>query len=266
MALQTAYADVWTQYNSNMALTDADMNIKVGVKPREIAYYNLELIWRVLKSMPFYLVPEVLDGAPNGLKVKMWGDWAKDADISGYTVQSVLSYLSEEPPAILESILKQWIQQVDLKNYGIADVGKAAIALHSHDDVVYLWRRWAESADLRVYSLERFARAIKDQSPEVQGICMLGYLRQVNAVVYPEKIRKKVIDHLPIPVQNLVWEFVKIDAPSGYRAVWRSVTATNPQEAVQDYLSNAKRNGNVLGDLQVQQYRAGWAVFEPKGA
>jgi len=214
------------------------------------------------------VVVERLSGAPIDVKESLWSLWARNADISGYTGFDIVGQLDNEPVNVKYSILAQWVQQVDLSKYGLPEVKVATRALNTYAERLTLWQRWVAQADLRVYDLEDFVKGIKEQNPTIKEICMVGYLRQNNCNVYPAKTLTRVLDSLPKNVSAVMREFAHADAPAGYVHVWRSVTATTPEEAVRDYLRHAQKRVNVFSDLQVQRYSngAGWAVFEPKGA
>ena len=116
-----------------------------------------------LMSLPLTGVVEHLAGMPDRYKKFAWEVWAEKADLSGYSLQEIISAQDTEPYHCIYAIVKSWLRQVDLSKYGLAQIKKTSMALRAKEDVITLWTRWVEQADLSPIGLEALAKQAPPQ-------------------------------------------------------------------------------------------------------
>ena len=130
-----------------------------------------------LMTLPLTGVVEHLAGMPDKFKKFAWEVWAEKADLSGYSLQEIISAQDTEPYHCIYEIVKSWLRQVDLSKYGLAQIKKTSLSLRTSEDIKALWTRWTEQADLSHIGLEALIKQVSDMSPDVQVIVIGGYKR-----------------------------------------------------------------------------------------
>lgn len=131
-----------------------------------------------IMSLPLTGVVEHLAGMPDKYKKFAWEVWAEKADLSGYSLQEIISAQDTEPYHCIYEIVKAWLRQVDLSKYGLVQVKKTSTSLRTKDDIIALWTRWTEQADLSSIGLEALIKQVSDLSPDVMVIVLGGYKRR----------------------------------------------------------------------------------------
>jgi hypothetical protein len=96
---------------------------------------------------------ELLTGAPAAEKEAVWAAWAADADVSGYLLKDILALGTTETAECVYPIVSRWVSTANMTKYSVKDILKICEALPVYDDVLKVWRHYAQSADLRKYRL-----------------------------------------------------------------------------------------------------------------
>jgi hypothetical protein len=128
-----------------------------------------------LSSLPLLGVVEHLSGLPDRYKKHAWDVWVERADLSGYSLQEIVATQDTEPYHCVYQIIKFWLHQVDLSKYSLAQVNKTNAALRTKEDIITLWSRWVEQADLSHIGLEALIKQMRDLSPDIQAIILSAY-------------------------------------------------------------------------------------------
>jgi hypothetical protein len=99
-------------------------------------------------GLPMAGVVEHLAGLREDVKRDIWREWAKRAELSGYTLQQIADLGESEPYHCVYAIIREWLARADLSKYSLAQIKKMSLLLRHKDDVQLLWSQWGKQADL----------------------------------------------------------------------------------------------------------------------
>ena len=93
---------------------------------REVAQNLAREVERVLPSMPLDDVKELLAEAPHRTQHGLWELWARQADLSGLSLDYMAKQTRELSPSILIIVWCTWVKQADLLQYRREDFSLVA--------------------------------------------------------------------------------------------------------------------------------------------
>ena len=166
-------------------------------------------------NLPLEGVSEVLNGANQAIKDTVWAYWSGKTDLSGYTLQDIVSTLETEPYSCVYGVIKVWLSKVDLSKYSLAQVKKTVTLLRDKADILKVWQRWSGHADLSPIGWDELIKSVKDLSPDIQTVVILAYIcRSGNWKLYSAEEKNRNNKYIPSLVIKAATEVVKMSDAS----------------------------------------------------